>query len=212
MSKRILSNHGNQKSTGRGKAMELKLLALFAVVLALSLPRVVVGECITVSYDADSGTTYPVTLDASTLPAGNIEIALNTSTLPPYAAVYAGKKLPMVRIPTSLRTVTAADFTDMTDGLPAYVTGRTIEVDAVDGMQTASLTVSIPFVELSDSVTSANPQYNGQWYIYIGTTWKSGDVSNAKDYWAAKSVKNTLRTGAQTNGGGNFGGRTLTLD
>ena len=95
----------------------------------MSIPA---GTRFEAAYDAATGTTAPVTLDAEhfTLAAGSLEVALTAASLPA-AAGYAGKTLPVVRIPRALREVTEADFTDATAGAPTEygLPSRSVKVE-----------------------------------------------------------------------------------
>ena len=175
------------------------------------------GTRFTAGYDADTGTTVPVTLDAEhfTLAAGNFEVALDADSLPA-AAGYAGKTLPVVRIPRALREVTEADFTDATTGVPAEygLPSRSVKVETDGaGMQIVSI-VTYPYAKLSDAArTTDNPaRSSGQWYLADAGTWSDNAAPTPdKDYLAQDNAKGSLRTSAGQSAPYVFTGRSLTL-
>ena len=176
------------------------------------------GTRFVAGYDAEAGTSVPVVLDAAhfTLASGGFEIVLDAESLPS-AADYAGKTLPIAKIPEALRTVTEADFTDVTVGAPSEygLPSRTVKVERDGkGMQIVSI-VTRPYVKMSDLVESANPgRANGRWYVSDANLWEDGNVPEAgKDYLVQPEiiVKNYLRT-IESNGANYvFPGRSLTV-
>jgi hypothetical protein len=176
------------------------------------------GTRFVAGYDAEAGTSVPVVLDAAhfTLASGGFEIALDAESLHS-AADYAGKTLPIAKIPEALRTVTEADFTDVTVGAPSEygLPSRTVKVERDGkGMQIVSI-VTRPYVKMSDLVESANPgRANGRWYVSDANLWEDGNVPEAgKDYLVQPEiiVKNYLRT-IESNGANYvFPGRSLTV-
>ena len=169
-------------------------------------------------YDSDAETTIPVVLDAThfSLASGGFEIALDVASLPS-AAAYAGKVLPIVKIPRTLRIVTEADFTDVTTGAPAEygLPRRTVKVETdVEGMQTISIITS-PYVKLSSAAAAANPnRSNGRWYLSDANLWDDGNSpSPGKDYLAQAevAVRNYLRTIENNGASYYFPGRSLTI-
>ena len=203
-------------STAIGEETKLSLGPNFSYVGTgtMALPA---GTRFTAGYDAVTGTTVPVTLDAEhfTLAAGNFEVALDAASLPA-AAGYAGKTLPVVRIPRALREVTEADFTDATTGAPTEygLPSRSVEVETDGaGMQTVSI-VTHPYAKLSDDArTIANPaRTSGQWFLSDAATWSDNAVPTPdKDYLAQDNAKSTLRSGQGQPVPYVFTGRSLTL-
>ena len=173
------------------------------------------GTRFVAGYDADAGTTTPVTLDAAhfTIADGKFEIALDASSIST-PIDYAGKALPIVRIPVDLLVVDEDDFTDVTSnaptehGLPA---GRSILVETTDGMQTVSLVIDA-YVKLSDKAASGNTDSTNSdklWYLNRAETWSDGEIpSSGKDYLVDANPKSNLRTPSSAYV---FPGRSLTL-
>ncbi len=203
-------------STAIGEETKLSLGPNFSYVGTgtMALPA---GTRFTAGYDAATGTTVPVTLDAEhfTLAAGNFEVALDAASLPA-AAGYAGKTLPVVRIPRALREVTEADFTDATTGAPTEygLPSRSVKVETDGaGMQTVSI-VTHPYAKLSDAArTIANPaRSSGQWFLSDAATWSDNAVPTPdKDYLAQDNAKGTLRSSQGQAVPYAFTGRSLTL-
>ena len=172
------------------------------------------GTRFVAGYDADAGTTTPVTLDAAhfTIADGKFEIALDASSIST-PIDYAGKTLPIVRIPVELLVVDEDDFTDVTSNAPTEygLPGRSIKVETADGMQTVSL-VTDAIVKLSDDAASGNTDStNGDklWYLNRAETWSDGVIpSGGKDYLVDVNPKGNLRTPSSAYV---FPGRSLTL-
>ena len=172
------------------------------------------GTRFVAGYDADAGTTTPVTLDAAhfTIADGKFEIALDASSIST-PIDYAGKALPIVRIPVDLLVVDEDDFTDVTSNAPTEygLPGRSIKVETADGMQTVSL-VTDAIVKLSDDAASGNTDSTNSdklWYLNRAETWSDGEIpSSGKDYLVDANPKNNLRTPSSAYV---FPGRSLTL-
>lgn len=97
---------------------------------------------------------------------------------------------PAVRIPVSVREVTADDFVvqELESGsLPKYE----VEVTTEDGVQTVAL-VRRQVVLISDAVATGSG-----WYLYRPELWEDGLEPTAdKDYMAQRSAAGSLRTSA----------------
>lgn len=172
------------------------------------------GTRFVAEYDADSGTTIPVTLDAAhfSIADGKFEISLDASSIPA-PLDYAGKTLPIVRIPVELLVVDEDDFTDVTSNAPTEhgLPGRSIKVETAVGMQTVSL-VTDAIVKLSDDAASGNTvstASDGLWYLNRAETWSDGVIpSGGKDYLVDANPKSSLRSPSSAY---SFPGRSLTL-
>lgn len=159
--------------------------------------------------DNETDQSTPVVLDAScNLSEGPYVLDLSVRPVSD-----AGKSYPVVRIPTSVKVVTAADFTSAVtsggDGTPFPFYG--VEIEMVDGMQTVSIHRRA-VVRMSEDTANKNTINGGQWYIPDAVTWEDGCApSPGKDYYIDRGAYSTLRTGAGVNGLVDFAGGSLTL-
>lgn len=178
------------------------------------------GTRFTAAYDAGAGTTVPVVMDAEHFmlaESGKFEVSLDAASIPSVND-YIGKTLPIVKIPSTLRTVTEADFTDVTEGAPVNTYGlpnRSVRVDTdSDGMQTVSIVVHSYFQVADAAKTGTNPDGDGRWYLYSAGVWSnvwsnvSAPPDKAFDYLIQSNPNGNMRT---PGGDYVFPGHSLTL-
>ena len=156
------------------------------------------GTRFTAAYDAGAGTTVPVVMDAehfTLAESGKFEVSIDAASIPA-ASDYLGKTLPIVKIPRSVREVTEADFTNVTEGIVVDEYGLPyswvqVETDNA-GMQTVSI-ATYPHVKLSEDAKQTNP--SGNWYFDDAETWEDGKVpSPGNDYLVLFNPKGNLLT------------------
>ena len=156
------------------------------------------GTRFTAAYDAGAGTTVPVVMDAEHFmlaESGKFEVSIDAASIPA-ASDYLGKTLPIVKIPRSVREVTEADFTNVTEGIVVDEYGLPyswvqVETDNA-GMQTVSI-ATYPHVKLSEDAKQTKP--SGNWYLDDAVTWEDGKApSPGNDYLVLFNPKGNLLT------------------
>ena len=141
------------------------------------------------------GTAATISLDATCSMSDNpLVLALEADD-----SVYDAEEIVMMKIPSAVRTVTAADFSfdrlSLTYGLPRF---QIAVKDLGDGLQSVCLERLFPVVFRNDNNNNAT-------YTTAGTTWSDGKAVHDKaDYLIANGA--LLRTVA-----GTFKGESLTL-
>lgn len=178
------------------------------------------GTRFTAAYDSGTGTTIPVVMDTehfTLAESGKFEVSIDAASIPTVND-YIGKTLPIVKIPSALRTVTEADFTDVTEGAPVNTYGlpnRSVQVDTDgDGMQTVSIVVRSYFQVADAAKTGTNPDGDGNWYLYSAGVWSnvwsnvSAPPDKAFDYLIQSNPNGNMRT---PGGDYVFPGHSLTL-
>lgn len=111
-----------------------------------------------------------------------------------WSAVAANAELAAVRIPVSVKAITAEDFVLAGRTLVDLPRVASISVREADGLQTVFVSVR-PVVMLNESVGQKNTADDGCWFVSRAATWADGALPSAdKDYVIQKVAYNTLRT------------------